>query len=130
VNTTGKPFIKYKTDQMNTDTLDKMKRMRLLGMHRAFKTQSATATTADDMIAMLIESEWDDRYNRNIERSIHNARFRYKATLEQLDYAVERGMDKNQIQRLAEGEFIRRKEDLLITGSTGTGKSFLASAIG
>lgn len=119
---------------MNTNTLDKMRRMRLLGMHRAFKTsletKSETTATADEMVAMLIESEWDDRYNRNIERIMRNARFRYKATIEQLDYNAERAIDKNQVHRLADGEFIRKKEDLLITGSTGTGKSFLASAIG
>lgn len=119
---------------MNTDTLEKMRRMRLLGMHRAFKTslesQSSSPVTADEMVAMLIDSEWDDRYNRNIERVIHNARFRYKANIEQLDYARERGLDKNQVLRMAGGEFVKKKEDLLITGSTGTGKSFLASAIG
>ncbi len=119
---------------MNTNTLDKMRRMRLLGMHRAFKTsletKSGTTATVDEMVAMLIESEWDDRYNRNIERVMRNARFRYKATIEQLDYNAERAIDKNQVHRLADGEFIRKKEDLLITGSTGTGKSFLASAIG
>src|SRR3954468_19046739 len=119
---------------MNTNTLDKMRRMRLLGMHRAFKTsletKSETTATADEMVAMLIESEWDDRYNRNIERVMRNARFRYKATIEQLDYNAERAIDKNQVHRLADGEFIRKKEDLLITGSTGTGKSFLASALG
>jgi DNA replication protein DnaC len=118
---------------MNTNTLDKMKRMRLLGMHRAFKTsleQQEQSCTADELIALLIDSEWDDRYNRAIERAMYNARFRYKATIEQLDYSTERGIDKNLVHRLADGGFIDRKEDVLITGSTGTGKSFLASAIG
>lgn len=118
---------------MNTDTLDKMRRMRLLGMHRAFKTsmeKPEQTFTADEMIALLIDSEWDDRHNRNIERSMHNARFRYRATIEQLEYSTERGMDKNVVHRLADGAFINRKENILITGSTGTGKSFLASAIG
>jgi DNA replication protein DnaC len=118
---------------MNTDTLDKMRRMRFWGMHRAFKTsleQPEQSCTADEMAAMLIDSEWDDRHNRSIERTMRNARFRYKATIEQLDYSNERGIDKNLVHRLADGEFINRKENLLITGSTGTGKSFLASAIG
>jgi DNA replication protein DnaC len=119
---------------MNTDTLDKMRKMRLLGMHRAFKTSLETAKsdelTADEMTALLVDSEWDDRHNRNIDRTMKNARFRYKATIEQVDYGTERGVDKNQIHRLADGEFINKKENVLITGSTGTGKSFLASAIG
>ena len=119
---------------MNADTLDKMRRMRLLGMHRAFKTSLESSTnetlTADELIAMLIDSEWDDRHNRTIERSLRNARFRYKATIEQLEYSTERGLDKNQVHRLADGEFIKAKENVLITGPTGTGKSFLASPIG
>src|SRR5450631_1886226 len=119
---------------MNTDTLDKMKSMRLLGMHRAFKTSVETAKndelTADEMTALLVDSEWDDRHNRNIDRTMKNARFRYKTTIEQVDYSTDRGVDKNHIHRLADGEFIGKKENVLITGSTGTGKSFLASAIG
>ena len=83
---------------MNTETLDKMRRMRLGGMHRAFKTtmeQPEQAYTADQMVALLIESEWEDRHNRSIERTMHKARFRYKATIEQVDYSNERGIDKN-----------------------------------
>ncbi len=119
---------------MNTDTLDKMKQMRLLGMHRAFKTSMETTRheqlTADEMTAMLIDTEWDERHNRSIERITKNARFRYKASIEQLDYENKRGLDKNQIMRLADGKYITENENLLITGSTGTGKSFLASALG
>ena len=119
---------------MNTDTLDKMKQMRLLGMHRAFKTSMETQKheqlTADEMTALLIDTEWDERHNRSIERTTKNARFRYKASVEQLDYDSKRGLDKNHIQRLADGKYITEKENILITGSTGTGKSFLASALG
>jgi DNA replication protein DnaC len=119
---------------MNTDTLDKMKRMRLLGMHGAFKTSIETKgieeLTADEMVGLLVNSEWDDRHNRSIARSMTNARFRYKTSIEQIEYSAQRGIDKNQIHRLADGEFIHKKENILITGSTGTGKSFLASAIG
>jgi DNA replication protein DnaC len=79
---------------------------------------------------MIIESEWDDRHNRTIERSLRKACFRYKATIEQPEYGAERGLDKNTVYRLADGEFIKAKENVLITGPTGTGKSFLASAIG
>ena len=118
----------------NNETLDKMKTMRLQGMHRAFKTSlenGKTETfTPDEMTAYLVTNEWDDRHHRSIERSMKNARFRYKTSIENMDYSDERGMDKNQVQRLADGSFIAKKENLIITGSTGTGKSFLASALG
>lgn len=111
-----------------------MKQLRLWGMYRTFKTSmesdKTSGLTADEMTSVLINSEWDDRQNRNVERSIRNARFRYQATIEELDYGTERGLDKNLVHRLADGDFIRKKEDLFITGSTGTGKSYLASAIG
>ena len=65
---------------MNADTLEKMRRLRLLGMHRAFKTSlessSNESLTADELTAILIDSEWDDRHNRTIERSLRNAPFR------------------------------------------------------
>lgn len=119
---------------MNSQTLDLMHSMRLHGMHRAFKTslesQRPDDLTMDEMVAQLIQSEWDERHNRSIERGLKNAHFRYKATLEEMDFSIERGIDKNQVHRFADGSFIRKKENILITGSTGTGKSFLASAFG
>ena len=59
-----------------------------------------------------------------------NARFRYKASIEQMLFDTDRGIDKNQVMRLAECTFIDKKENVLVTGSTGIGKSYLASAIG
>jgi DNA replication protein DnaC len=119
---------------MNEETLVKMKKMRLHGMHTNFCTMlqsnMAEHLTCDELIAQLIQSEWDDRRDRSIERGTKNARFRYKANIEQIDFALSRGIDKNQLHRLAECSFVKQKENLLITGPTGTGKSFLASAIG
>src|SRR5215207_9810041 len=113
--------------------LTKMKHMRLLGMAKAFQqTQESGKNenyTPDQMITHLIESEWDERYNRKLERTLHAARFRYKASIEQVAYEDNR-LDKNQILRLATGEYIKRNENIIITGSTGIGKSFLASAFG
>jgi DNA replication protein DnaC len=119
---------------MNKESLEKMNRMRLLGMHLAFKTcidtNQTEAFTNDELVHHLVQSEWDDRQHRAVQRNLKNANFRYNASLEQLDYSEERGLDKNQVQRLSTCDFIKKGEDLFITGSTGTGKSFLASAIG
>lgn len=119
---------------MNELTLDKMRKMKLLGMYRAFKTNLETeideAYTPDEIIAHLIEAEWDERQNRNIEHKIKNARFRYKAALEDLHYHADRNIDKNQMMRFADCSFIDKAECILITGSTGIGKSYIASALG
>jgi len=119
---------------MNATTLEKMRKMKFFGMFRAFKTSLESGKqedyTADEMIANLIEAEWDDRQNRNIERRLTNARFRYKAALEELHYHTDRNIDKNLIMRFAECHFIDKHENILITGSTGIGKSYIASALG
>lgn len=119
---------------MNKESLDKMTRMRLLGMHHAFETAIETKKmntfTNDELVHHLIQSEWDDRQYRSLQRGLKNANFRYKATIEQLDYTEDRGLDKNLVRRLSDCSFIDKGEDLFITGSTGTGKSFLASALG
>jgi len=119
---------------MNEQTLQKMKQMKFFGMVRAFRTSiengSMAQMTGDEMVSTLVEAEWDDRNNRRIERQMRSARFRYKANIEQLHFDVDRNLDKNQLMRMAECTFIQRKENLLITGSTGIGKSYIASAIG
>ncbi len=119
---------------MNATTLEKMRKMKFFGMFRSFKTSLESGRkedyTADEMIATLIEAEWDDRQNRNIERHLKNARFRYKAVLEELNYHTDRNIDKNLIMRFAECQFIDKHENILITGSTGIGKSYIASALG
>lgn len=119
---------------MNATTLEKMRAMKLFGMHRAFKTDieagRADTYTPDELIAHLTEAEWDERQNRSIEQKIKNARFRYKALLEDLYYHTERNLDKNQILRFADCSFIEKAENILVTGSTGIGKSYVASALG
>ena len=112
-----------------------MKELRLHGMHRAFETTlgpngMGTDYTNDEIIAYLVQCEWDDRHNRRIERLTRSARFRYTAVMEAVDYRPSRQLDKNQVQRIGSCGFIKKKENVLITGSTGVGKSYLASAIG
>ena len=111
-----------------------MRKMKFFGMFRSFKTSLESGKqehcTPDEMIATLIEAEWEDRQNRAIERQLKNARFRYKAAIEEVYYDTGRNIDRNQILRFAECSFIDKHENILITGSTGIGKSYIASAIG
>lgn len=119
---------------MNEATLEKMRKMNLFGMHRAFKTSIESGKTEnytpDEMVGYLLDSEWDDRKNRSIERQLKNARFRYKASVEELQFEGDRNIDKNQLMRFADCSFIDKYENILITGSTGIGKSYIATAIG
>ena len=119
---------------MNQETLEKMRQMRLQGMYNAFKTSMESfkteSMTTDQFVAWLVSNEWDDRCNRMIERLIKQASFRYKASLEEVDYSLERGLERNLLERLAELSFVKESRDLFITGSSGTGKSYIATALG
>lgn len=119
---------------MNETTVTKMKQMNLYGMHNAFKTVIESRKTEhyslDEFISMLIDAEWDERHNRRIERSIKNARFHYKSSIESLHFDTSRNLERNQVLRLGECEFVEKNENILITGSTGVGKSYLATALG
>src|SRR6195952_130930 len=119
---------------MNTSTLDKLRKMKFFGMFHAFKSSMETGKTndytADELLPHLVDAEWDDRQNRRIERQIQYAKFRYKASVEDVHYHADRSIDRNQVMRLADCTFIERNENLLITGSTGIGKSYIASAVG
>ncbi|MCD7901662.1 MAG: IS21-like element helper ATPase IstB [Bacteroides sp.] len=120
--------------EMNKETLEKMTQLRLQGMYYAFKTSLKTrqkeTMTIDQFVSWLVISEWDDRRNRSIQRAVKYANFRHKASIEEVNFSIERGLDKNQVQRLAELSFITEHKDLFITGSTGTGKTYLATALG
>lgn len=119
---------------MNEVTLSKMKQMKLYGMHGAFKTAIETGKTdhytIDQFTSMMIDAEFDDRNNRKIERAIKYARFHYKASIENVIYETARNIDQTKLLRLAQCGFIDNSENILITGSTGAGKSYIATALG
>lgn len=118
----------------NQATIEKMSQMKLHGMIRAFKSTMETGAgkkfTADELLGHMIDAEWDDRYNRKITRLIKAAGFRYQASMEQIDYSVNRNLDKNLLLRLSDCTWIQKKQDIIVTGATGTGKSYIASALG
>jgi len=119
---------------MTKETLEKIKKLKLWGMARTYETslenETLLALSTDEMIGMLVEAEWDDRQNRNLERRVRNARFRYQSSIESIDYSADRNLDRGQLLRFAECSFISKNENIIITGSTGIGKSYIATAIG
>jgi len=116
----------------NQATIEKLNSMNLKGMARALKNsiEVGISLTADEFIAHLVDSEWDDRYNRRLERLIKEAKFRYKASIEEIDFSISRNLDKNLILRFSDCRWVKDKKNIIITGPTGAGKSFIASALG
>ncbi|WP_460058356.1 ATP-binding protein, partial [Spirochaeta dissipatitropha] len=118
----------------NQATINKMTTMRLHGMAQAFRALQETGKnmniTTDEAITYLIDAEWDEKHNRRLERLSKAARFRYTAAIEDINFALDRNLDKNQILRLADCSWIPKGQDVLITGPTGSGKSYLGSALG
>ena len=111
---------------MNTNTLDKLRKLKFLGMFHAFKSSLETGKTndytADELLGHLVDIEWEYRQNRRIDRQLLYARFRYKASVEEIHYHADRSIDRNSVMRLSNCIFIDRNEKLLITGSTGIDK--------
>lgn len=118
----------------NAISLDLMNRMKMHGMAEAFRESlagtMAQSMTPDTFLSMLLSREWDYRAQAAVVRMTKNASFRYKAYIEEIDYKVNRGLEKNQMERLATLDFVRNHRNLFITGSSGTGKNFLACALG
>ena len=83
---------------MNEATLDKIRKMKHLGMYQAFKTNLETPTdetyTPDEIIAHLVDAEWDERQHRTIEQKLKNARFRYKAKNKRGHYSLSNSFSK------------------------------------
>ena len=92
----------------NQATLHKLDQMRLHGMARALRTSLDTQGqwTADELLAHLVDAEWDDRHARRLKRLLKAARFRYLAAIEEVDFALRRNLDQNQLLRLADCRWV------------------------
>ncbi len=117
----------------NHSTIEKMKQMRLSGMAEAYYNDLQTSNyqnyTIDQYLTMLVDQEWEARQERKIKSLIAKARFKVQASLSDVDYSHPRNLDRNLFERLTTLDFIKQKENIIITGPTGCGKSWLSQAI-
>lgn len=119
---------------MNNQTIEKLRQMRLGAMaqmhHQHITDNQFSEATPDEYLALLVDREYEERQNNKTNRLIKQARFREQATLNNIDFAQPRNLDKNMFNRLATLDFLSKKENIIITGASGVGKSYLTQALG
>lgn len=86
--------------------------------------------TCDEYLALLTDHQWEERENSKIDRLLKQAAFRQNASLADINYSAERNLDRNMFARLGTLDFVSRKENIIICGASGTGKSYLSQALG
>lgn len=118
---------------LTQQTLDKMQAMKLSAMAEAFQQQLQSRQYAElsfeERLGLLVDTEWTAREQRKLTRRLRTAKLRYPATLENVDFKAPRGLNRQQLLSLGSGAWIRDRHNLLVTGPTGIGKSFLACAL-
>ena len=114
-------------------TLDKLHALKLTGMAAALADQSATPDitelTFEERLGLMVDREMTERENRRLTSRLRRARLRHNAILEDLDYRNSRGLDKGLVQSLAGCQWVKEHLNVLITGPTGVGKTWLACAL-
>lgn len=120
---------------MNTHhTIEKLKQLRLHAMaqvhYAAIHEKMYADYTQDEYIGLLVDQEWERRQHRKIANIVSRAAFKLQASVKDIDYTAHRNLDRNSFERLLTLDFIGQKQNIIITGPTGVGKSYLAQAIG
>lgn len=117
-----------------TQTLEQMQQLRLSGMYQAYRAQLELPMNKQleghDQIAHLVQAELLNRTNEKTTYYLKLAKLRLTSTIEQIECSAVRNLTKQQLAGLAEGRYLAQGENVLITGATGCGKSYLACALG
>lgn len=120
---------------MINQTIDKLNSMKLRAMEQEYRRQVELPANAalpfDERLAMIVDAEWLAKANKRLQRFLREANLREpSANLENINFDPKRNLDKASISRLADCTWIREGRNLIVTGATGTGKTFLVSAFG
>ena len=119
---------------LNEQTVTKMQEMKLLGMARVFEELMGkpehSDLTHDEFVGLLVDAEATSRENRKMQRLLREAKLKQQACLEDIDYRQPRGLHKQTLLELSTCQWLGNHQNILISGATGTGKTFIACAIG
>ncbi|NCA78073.1 MAG: AAA family ATPase, partial [Alphaproteobacteria bacterium] len=120
---------------LNSQTIEKLKDMKLNAMAKALaeqlKNPEIGSISFDDRFGMLVDEQWSSRRTNRIVNLIQKAKFKFPdACIENIDYAPDRKLDRELIASIADGRYIREKNNVIIMGAAGTGKSFMGCAFG
>ena len=118
---------------LNQQTLDKLQAMKLPGMAAAFADQlnqpDLDRLSFEERFGLIVDRQWTWKENNRLQRYLKNAQMKLNACMEDIDYKTPRGIDQSVIMSLSSCDWVRRHQNIIITGPTGAGKTFLACAL-
>jgi len=114
-------------------TIGKLYQMKLPGMVESLKEQQqntdALSLSFEERLGLMVDREWDNKESRRLTRRLQTAKLKQPATVEDIDFTTPRGLDKGILLSLAECDFIKAHHNIIITGATGVGKTYVACAL-
>jgi DNA replication protein DnaC len=118
---------------LNQQTIEKLHTLKLTGMAEALKDQlpqpGIQRLSFEERFGLIVDRQWAWKEDRRLDRYLKEAKLKLDACIEDIDYQTPRGIDQSVIMRLISCDWIRHHQNIIITGATGTGKTFLACAL-